>query len=258
MPLEMRATAATSELAPDWKIVLFTAPPADLDQWLAAAPQTQFVVITPDERVGAANLTVIRTRLDQLAFSAGYLATMLAYDFRAAALVPSDDPIGPIWVDAFTNGGRYWCGLCNPFYAPLVRFPLVSYQPRGSSLDAWLAAVDQLSLNFVYVLYVAPEISTPDLLFALASRGFILIGSVPPQDEIRTRWAATLRNDPAAALESLWSSVISGAGGQVVDAPLALEDVNSQYLSQGRLDQFNRALQEIQSGMIYFLTPPMQ
>jgi hypothetical protein len=121
-----------------------------------------------------------------------------------------------------------------------------------------LAAVDQLNLNIVYVLYVAPEISTPELLFTLASRGFILVGSVTPQDEIRSRWAATLRTDPAAALETAWSAVAAGAGGQVLDAPLVLEDVNSQYLSPGRVDQFDRMLEDLRADMIYYFSMPLE
>jgi hypothetical protein len=71
------------------------------------------------------NLSVITTQAQDLAFMGGYLTTLIAEDWRSSGLIPNDTGLGLDYKDAFENGARYLCGLCVPYWAPLLYFPVV-------------------------------------------------------------------------------------------------------------------------------------
>ena len=77
------------------------------------------------------------------------------------------------------------------------------------------------------------------------------MGGTPPYPEIRERWAATISFDITGALRQLWPQVISGQGGQEVDAPLVITDINPGYLPPGKLEWVDIVVQDLQAGLIY-------
>lgn len=255
---EERSAPQPGDITPDWKVVVLLTPPGNLSELLAAAPQTRFISASLTDLPAAPNLSVIRLHLEWQAFVAGYAATLIAADWRAAGLVPSDEPYGGVWVDAFQNGGRYLCGICNPYYAPLVRFPLVAYQPSTSDPSTWLAAADQLNTNIIYVMYVAPQAASPDLLNALALRNMIIMGSVTPPAEVRGYWAVTIGHDISTALEDLWQPVLAGQGGQVVHASIQLADISDSIFSPGRQQLVEQVISDLAGGFINPMSVPLE
>lgn len=253
--LEIRSDVQPADLQPEWKHIIFLAPPANLQNLLNAAPETQFVVASEVELNQAANLSVIRQYPEELAFIAGYAAVVIANDWRAAALLPSDEPLGSVKSTAFVKGGQYFCGLCNSYYSPVVRFPIYSQLPGSSAPGQWLTAADELNQSYIYLYYVSPEAASPDLMYTLAIRGVILLGSQTPPPEVKNLYAGTIRYNLTEALSAIWPSISSGQGGQIVKANLEIVDINQDIFSPGKQMFVQKTLEDLQAGLIYPLDP---
>ena len=251
---ESRQSLSAGDVPPGAKVIFFFSPPANLEELQNSVPDAQFIVLSEQDLSPGARLSVIRSYPEQRAFLAGYIAAMVATDSRSAGLFTADGPGDAVKLDAFLNGGRYYCGICNSVLSPVVRFPLYFTLPNGSDAMAWQEGVNQLNQNIVYLYYVSPEAETPELLNHILSLGGALLGGTPPYQEIRERWVATISFETAEALRQIWPQVISGQGGQVVTAQLALTDINPAYLSQGRLELVKTVIQDLQAGLIYPLS----
>jgi len=253
--LEVRGDVGPGDILPEWKHVVFLSPPANLQDILNAAPQTQFIVVSEIELTPASNLSVIREFPEEQAFIAGYAAVVIANDWRAAALLPSDEPLGALKATGFLKGGQYHCGLCNSYYSPVVRFPIYYSIPANSAPGQWLGGADELALSYVYVYYVAPEAASPDLLYTLATRSVILLGGQTPPPEVVNLYAATIRFNLADALNSIWPAVSSGQGGQAVKASVELADINAAIFSPGKQAYVQKVIEDLGAGLIYPLDP---
>jgi len=258
MTSEVRPSLKAGELPADTKVVVLLAAPTDLAELAASAPAVQFVAVASSDEKPATNLSIIHSRADMQAFLAGYLATIIAPDWRSVGLLPADEPNGPLLNDAFTNGGQYWCGRCAPQYPPLVLFPLVASLPTGSDLATWQGTMNEMQKSVLQVAYIAPQVSSPELLNDLAGRGFTLIGGQTPPDALRSQWAATIAPDILSPVEKLWPDLIAGKGGQEVNASLNISDVNDSLASPGRVDLAKTVLQGLVDGTIDPLTPPTE
>ncbi|MCE1253390.1 MAG: hypothetical protein LWX83_07565, partial [Anaerolineae bacterium] len=236
------------------KMVFLTGLPEYLPQLVAAAPQTQFAAISPLEIQTVPNFNLIRLQPERQAFIAGTVVITVAGDWRALGLLPTDESSAGTLQDAFRNGAQYFCGICNSYYAPIVRFPIVR---QTDSLN-YQAVVDEAHKNIVYAIYVSPEIATPDMLRALASQQYILVGGDTPPDDVKSRWAATVRQNPAESIRTLWPGMLSGQGGQVVPASVSVEDANPQFFSVGKQNLVQSVIKELDAGQIAPLTPALQ
>jgi hypothetical protein len=253
--LEVRGEIQPGDILPEWKQIILLTPPANLADLLNAAPQTQFIVASEIELTPAPNLSVIREYPEEQAFIAGYAAVVIANDWRAAALLPSDEPLGYLKTTGFVKGGQYHCGLCNSYYSPVVRFPIYYSIPANSAPGQWLGGADELALSYVYVYYVAPEAASPDLMYTLATRSVILLGGQSPTPEIVNLYAGTIRYDLATALNTIWPAVSSGQGNQVVKASVELADINEVIFSPGKQVYVQKVIEDLQAGLIYPLDP---
>jgi hypothetical protein len=258
LTLETKTSLQVNEITPEWRIVVLLNMDDNLAMALAAAPQVQFVVLSPYDIVLTNNLSVIRIQPESQAFLAGYLAILIASDWRAGALLPSNEPDGSVLEAAFINGGQYFCGICNPYYAPLVRFPISARLPANSDAATWAAAVEQLHAYLVYVIYVDPLVSLPDLLLSLAQQGYILIGGQTPPDELRPIWAATITQDLASPLRDLWENLLAGQGGLTVTASIQITDINPDLFSQGKQRLVNELIEKMDAGLVYPGEVPLQ
>ncbi|HEX9011981.1 MAG TPA: hypothetical protein VF813_00645 [Anaerolineaceae bacterium] len=257
LAVETRAQLAPGDMTPGWKVVVMAAPPANLDQLLSAAPQTQFLVFSAaDIPTKAKNLTLVVSHREQEAFLAGYVAELVTGDWRAAGLLASDTPLGGALQDAFLDGGRYYCGRCVPLNPPVAFFPLAASLPANSSPDQWKAAVDEMQKKILDVVYVSPEASSPDLLNYLAGQKVRILGGQPPSPEAQGNWIATLRIDTAASLRSLWPDLLAGKGGQAFSARIAVTDIQAQWLTPGRQRLVTEAIDNLEKGLINPLPAP--
>jgi hypothetical protein len=255
---EEKASLNPVEITPGWKVVVFLQQPENLNDLIHAAPQTQFVVPSWTDMEYVPNLNVIRYRPERQAFIAGYIAVMVAPDWRAAGLLISDTSIGVQMQEAFINGGKYYCGICNPYFPPAVRFPDSRIGPAASDVSAWQYAVDEMDKNILEVVYVDGAIANAQLLNHIASKDVFMMGNQSPIQEIRSRWITTLDYDLTESVRKIWPDLMVGFGGQTVDATIALTETNEEILSIGRQRLVEETIDALEIGQIYPFSIPIE
>jgi len=256
LQFESRQALQPADIQPDWKVVVLLEVPSNLADLLSANPHTQFLLVTSQDVSVSPNLTVIRLDQPEKAFVAGYIAELVADDWRAAGLFPEDDPQSGLITQAFVNGGNYWCGTCSPSHPPYVYFPLTSVIPSNSDWTAWQTAADQLITNRLALIYVSVAANNPDLLKYLAGEGILLIGGSAPASNVLGNWVATIDWNIPQAITDHWTGVVSGQGGMVYDAPIVLADVNEEFLTVGRQRLVEEVVTALQQGLINPLDIP--
>ena len=252
---ETRPGITSKEITADIKILVFLAHPDNLGSLSNAAPRTQFAVISDLNWNPGSNVTIIRRRPEYIAFMAGFISVNLDNNFRGGALIPASDTLSQV---AFANGGHFFCGLCSPSIPPYVKYPLITTQPEGSSAAAWQAVFDQMYINGVRVLYVAPEAYSPELFTYLVSKGILLYGSQSPLDAARPRWAATLLVDGLSPFREIWPDLLAGKGGKIVYGGVRFADVQPALITPGKLDYFQKLVGRMRAGMLNPLSVPAQ
>jgi hypothetical protein len=252
---ETRTGIASKEITSDVKILVFLTHPDNLGTLSNSAPRTQFAVLSDLSWNPGSNVTIIRRQAETITFMAGFISVNLENNFRGGALISASDTLSQ---DVFANGGHFFCGLCSPSIPPYIKYPQIATQPEGSSAAAWQAAFDQLYINGVRVLYVAPEAYSPELFTYLAGKGIILYGSQPPLEEARPQWAVTLLVDGLAPLREIWPDLLAGKGGKIVYGGIRFTDVQPAIITQGKLDYFQKLVGRMRAGLLNPLTIPAQ
>jgi hypothetical protein len=234
----------------DAKIVVFLMPPDDVDSLAAANPETQFIVITNREINAASNVSLIQMSPTQQAFLAGFIAVLVAPDYRAGGLIADSAPEIEQIQDGYFNGARYLCGRCTPVYGPIVAFPQVAIVPGTSPAEGWQAAFDQLNLTRIQTLFISPEAADPQFLAYLSSLNIAVLGILPPPDGFSNNWIATIQFDKLSSLDELWPDLLSGRGGQVIQAELLVSDINERWLTPGKMIMVEQVKDDLQAGWI--------
>jgi hypothetical protein len=256
---ETRESLQTADLLPEMKLVVALAPPANLAELLAAAPQTQFIVISAAPLEPGANLTVIRMQAEQQAFVAGLVTTLLSDDWRAGGLIPAD---APVLQSAFSNGGSYFCGVCSPGWPLGMTFPLVTGAAAPGDGGAWTAsAADFFDNGKVEAFYLSAAASLPEVIAYLAGKSQFestvkIVGETPPPDELRAQWAATVGLDPLEALSQALPAALAGNSAGSLLVPVTLSNINPDILSPGRLELARTIMDELAKGIISPFTVP--
>ena len=223
---------------------------ADFSGLAAAMPDTQFVLIGSDLPDAGANLSTIDLQPDQQLFVAGYIATLVASDFRSAGLFIDSDPRLTAEQDSFLNGAHYLCGRCVPVYAPIVLFPQTTTIPAGADTASLNAAFANLDQNWIQTLYLAPGAMDPDFMAALVSQEVAMIGTQAPPEAVAGNWIATVSVDVTNALDQVWPKVIAGEGGQQASAAVNLQDINASWLTPGKQDMVKLVIQDLSAGWV--------
>lgn len=247
LELEVRQKLESSDITQAMKVVVFLDLPENLGSLAASHSSTQFVAVTDEDWNPSANAAIIRMRESDVAFIAGYIAAMLAPNYRVGALLSAEKTA---FNEAFANGVYYYCGICASQLYPLHTYPVTAVQPAGSPPSAWQTAFDQINANKVNVLYVANEAVSAELCAYLSTHDIALIGSQPPLEECRPRWSATIFLDGISPLSDIWPEILAGnAGGRAINAAISISDnmyISVQdglvWLSEGK---FNFAKQTI-------------
>jgi hypothetical protein len=235
------------------KIVVAVSTDPGLAALTAAAPNVQFLAVGIPDLAPAANLSMVGASgvpVDQQAFLAGYIAAMVAPEWRTGILYQKDTAGGDAAKNAFRNGHHFYCGIClNPyFYQPYQAgmYPVPVGIPTDEKESLYFAYADILTNNVVKVVYVYPAIATPDLLNYISQTDMLMIGESMPGDDVKSHWIASIRPDLPAAVKKIFPELLAGQGGQIVPTPLYLSDVNPDLLSDAKL----RLVQEVLDGLM--------
>jgi basic membrane lipoprotein Med (substrate-binding protein (PBP1-ABC) superfamily) len=235
-----------ADLTSSTRLVVALAPDPGLDKLVSAAPNIQFLAVGIPGVSPSANLSIITTADTsvQTAFLAGYIAALVTPDWRVG-VVASTSAEDVAARDAFVNGARYLCGICNPQTPPYPGYPFAVEAAAGDVQTV----VETLQQKGVQAVYVAPSLATPDMLGGLAEKGVFLVGTALPSQNLSAKWIATIHSDPAPALKALWADVLSGKGNQQKSVSLSVSDA-SAALSPGRMRLVDEVSQNLSAGTI--------
>jgi len=255
LEFETREQILAGEITPDVKVIVFLDQPDNLGSLAASAPNTQFVAISSQDWSPPANGSIIKINSDHSAFLAGFLSAMLAPNFRAGALLISENNA---FNQAFVNGVNYYCGICAAIVYPLNTYPIIAQQPAASPAANWQAAFNEINAGKINVLFLPQEIATPELAAFLATQDIAVVGDGPPPEELSQKWVATVSSDGLGALQEIWPDLLNGAGGKIVNANLTFSNLNYlnvEYqlvgITMGKLQQLNEMVDVLRDGLIY-------
>jgi hypothetical protein len=250
---QVRQRLNAEDLTSDLRLVVALPPNPSVADLAAAAPNTQFLAVQIPGLQAGANLTIIGSsgsHPDQEGFLAGYIAAMLTSDWRVGVISVSDTLEGRSARTGFYNGVVFYCGLCNPLYAPFYDYPLYVELPAAASSMEWQALASYMVDHYVDMVYVYPGAGDQAMLDYLAQSGIQIISSGVPSDSLRPNWVASLNTDVLALVQSLIPELLQGSAGGDIPLPVAITEVNSDLLSPGKLNLANKLLQDLQAGYI--------
>jgi predicted small lipoprotein YifL len=254
LDFQVASSISAPELGPEVRLVILTSNSVSGVELASAALQTMFLAVGIPGVTASENLSVIGPlgdRPDLQGFLAGYIAAVATQDWRVGVLGVSDVAAGRAATLAFTAGAEYFCGLCNPPFPPFA-YPQIAELSAGAALAEWQAAANGMTTPEIDVrtIYLPPDAWDEELARYLVEKGVYLIGSQTPPEDLGARWLATVSAEPSAALETLWSELLSGVGGQELEMPVGYSNVNSAVFTPGRQQLVDRMLVDLLSGLI--------
>jgi hypothetical protein len=250
---QVRQRLNAEDLTSELRLVIALPPNPGIADLAAAAPNTQFLAVQIPGVQAGANLSTIGAAgalPDQQGFLAGFIAAMLTPEWRVGTISISDTVEGRSARTGSVNGVIYYCGLCNPIYAPFYDYPLYVELPAGSSSAEWQALASYMVDHYVQMVYVYPGAGDQAMLDFLAQAGMYIISSGVPSETQRPYWVASLNVDVLALVQSLIPDLLAGNGGQDLPLPIAITEVNEDLFSPGKQALANKLLQDLQAGYI--------
>ena len=258
MRFQVRNSLTTGDLEPGLKIVVALPPDPGIAALAAAAPQVQFLSIGISGISAGGNVSALAagSQTDIPAFVAGYAAAMISNDYHTGMLMPKDSAPAQSAATAFANGMAYYCGLCQPVYDVTNSFPQFIAIPTDEVKANYLGYANTLISQYrVDTIYLYPDIQIKELTDQLGTTGAQYIGNSLP-DPRPGGWVMTIRPDEVKAIQAAWPDLVAGKGGQNIQSPLGLADVDSQILSPGKQKMVEQVLDGLLSGRIATGTNP--
>jgi hypothetical protein len=250
---QVRNTLSAADRDPGLQIVIALPPDPGIAQLAAAWPDVQFLAVNIPSLAPSANVSTVGAgdQPEVEAFLAGYIAAMITEDYHTGIFTEKDTPGGTAARDAFNNGQIYYCGLCNPYAGPFYDYPIYAEIPTDATPNEIQSYANFLINYKVETVYVYPTLATPDLLNFLGTNGFSIIGTQTPIDEnLLSKWVATIQPDFVHAIQTAWPDMVAGKGGVSVPSPLTLTNVNPDLLGPGKQKLAEQVLQDLLAGRI--------
>lgn len=251
---QVRNTLSELDLEPALRVVIALPPEPGpgIVALAAAAPQTQFLAINISNITAGENVSVLANTVqtDVIAFMAGYIGAMITDDYHIGMVYPDGNAQALSALDAYTNGKAYFCGICQRYYYLPYDFPQSIPIPVEELRENYggyaVYLIQQREVEFVF-LY--PDIATPELIAYVGSSGGVQVGAAA-QGGTPLYWAASLSSDTIGAIQAAWPNLMAGQGGQAIQSPLTLADVDPNLLSPGKQAQAEQVLADILAGRI--------
>lgn len=252
MRFQVRNGMTPQDIDPGLKVVVALPPDPGIAALAAAAPQVQFLAIDIPGVTAGNNISAVaaNSQADVPAFVAGYAAAMISEDHHIGMLLPRGNASAQVAAQAFANGMAYYCGLCQPFYYLPYGFPQYQDIPADEQKARYPAYADILIVQRkVDTVYLYPDITVKELTDYLSTTGTNMIGSAPPNPKPGT-WVMTIQPDELKAIDKAWPDLAAGKGGQSVQSPLGLADVDPTVISPGKQRLIEQVLDGLQAGRI--------
>ncbi len=250
---QVRNALTSADLAdPTLKVVIALPPDPGLATLAPAAPNVQFLAVNIPNLTAGGNLSVLAgdSQVELPAFMAGYVGAMLSDEYHIGMVLPQGDPDAQRAAIAFKNGMTYFCGLCKTFYLSEIVYPtFVEIPPDEDPARYGGYANVLINDRKVYALYIYPTLANDDFLSYVGTQGVYLIGTSMPEQR-PGGWVMTIRPDTIKAIQTAWPNLIAGAGGQNVQSPLGIADVDPSLLTPGKLRLAQETLDSLLAGRI--------
>lgn len=237
---------------PGLQIVIAFPPDPGIAVLAAAAPNVQFLAINVPGVSAGGNISVLGgdSQSDIAGFIAGYTAALITDDYRIGMLMPKDNNEAIRAFNAYTNGMKFYCGTCRPFYYLQWGFPQYLEIPSTEEKSAYNAYADILILQYkVRTIFIHPGIYTDDLANYIGTTGTLMIGMASPE-QLPAGWVMTIQPDVVKSIQNAWPQLIAGQGGITVQSPLGLSDIDPSLLSPGRQRLVQKTLDDLQAGLV--------
>jgi len=105
--------------------------------------------------------------------------------------------------------------------------------------------------RYVNTFYVVPGVGSQIIYRSLIGYEKLIIGSGSDfQEEYRDNWVVSLEYDLVSTLIETWPTFISTETGFIESPPLLLTDINYDLLSEGKVKQVYKILEELRAGFI--------
>ena len=241
----------------DFRIVIVIPPFPELETLSQQAPQTKFLAVGFNDLDPLENLSVLRSgggAFDVQGFVAGYIAAMITTDWRVGVLSIQENEGALAAREGFQVGVKYYCGLCNPKYAPTG----INYiYPKYIDLPVDVTDLEiEANVNFlvdrvVNTYYIVPQLGNDQIYRMLVGYQKKMIGPGSDfKEEYRDYWVASLEYDLVAALQEFWPEFMSAEFGIEGTPPLLITDINFDILSPGKIRMVESILDEVSNGYI--------
>jgi hypothetical protein len=252
MRFQVRNSLNPKEMEPGLKVVVALPPDPGIAGLAEAAPNVQFLAIDIPGITAGGNVSVLAGagRPDIPAFIAGYTAAMISDDHHIGMLVPRGNATAQAAESAFANGMAYYCGLCQPFYYLPYGFPQFQDIPTDEVKARYPAYADILIVQHkVDVIFLYPDIVAKELTDYLSQTGTYMIGMQTPNPKPGT-WIMTVQPDEVKAIDKAWPDLVAGKGGQSVQSPLGLSDMEPSVVSPGKQRLVQQVLDDLLAGRL--------
>jgi hypothetical protein len=240
------------------KIVVVVPPDPGVTALAASAPNVQFLAVDIPGLTAGGNLSVLapNNAVEIPAFLAGYVASMLVEEYHIGMIIPQGDPNGQLALQAFSNGKTYYCGLCNTFYVTTITYPTYVEIPSDEDPSRYGGYANVLiNDRKVDAMYIYPSLATPEFLDYVGTTGVLLIGANRPGATRPGGWVMTIQPDSIKAIQLAWPGLVAGQGGQTIQSPIGLVDVDPSILTPGRQRLAQETLDALLAGRILPITP---
>ncbi len=237
---------STTEMPSNLATLIVLGPDPGAADLAAAAASVQVIAVgfTPTaEQPNLQTVLGLGTQSGAAAFIAGTIASITAPDWRVGMLYSR---ASADLVQNFEAGAEYFCGSCIPEGPPYVEYPQAV---QAADVTNWQAAADELLAQSVKVVYLAPELEGSGAAEYLAGFGVLLIGSGSAPQGQETKWLASVSSDAVAELREQLPKALAGEAVNPV-SPLAINNANPNYLSEGRMAYIQKVIEDLLNGYI--------
>lgn len=242
---------------PTLKVVIALPPDPGVMSYAPTAPNVQFLAVNIPNVTAGGNVSVLapNNAVEVPAFLAGYTLAMLIPEFQIGMLYPDGDQSAVAAVNAFANGMRYYCGLCSGIYIEPITYPTALGIPASEDPSKYGGYANVLiNDRDVDGLYIFPSLASNDFLSYVGTQGVYLIGTSRPEPR-PGGWVMTITPDTIKAIQSAWPQLVAGQGGQNVQSPLGIADVDTSILTEGKLRLVRETLDALIAGRILMSNP---
>src|SRR3990170_3154293 len=250
--LETRQDLPGGPLLPSTRLVVLLPPNSEAETVLLASPETHFLAVDLAALEPQPNLSTIGPQGisgEDLGFAAGFLAALVAPDWRVGAIRPPNDSRASAELRGFVNGFRYFCGFCRPAYPPFLQYPIVAELASGVSPAELQASFQRLKESGVQVAYLPSSIDAAMLDDSLTQGEIQLIGSRRPES-LTCGWIASLRFDWVSALREVWPEIVGQSSDLTVPLGISVSDADESILTPGKRRLLNEVLAALSEGAI--------